>query len=141
MKIRIFVIDDEKMITDLFVDLFDENEYEVIVSDEPTSCMVYNGSTCKHEYACGDILFVDKDMPNMNGLEFIEHMDRKGCKGLTKNKVLMSGNISEQEEELAKELGCRVLHKPVSIYTILSLVEEMKKSIPLDRRLEALSSL
>ena len=141
MKIRIFVVDDEKMITTMFEDLFNDQEYEVIVAAEPTSCMVYNGQRCTHEYACGDILFVDKDMPKMNGLDFIKHMGEKGCKGLTKNKVLMSGNISEQEERLAIELGCRVLHKPFPLSSVLALVEEMKKSIPPERKLEPLSSL
>ncbi len=144
MKIRIFVIDDEKMITTMFKDLFNEQEYEIIVADEPTSCMVYNGNQCKHEYSCGDIFFIDKDMPKMNGIEFIEfieYMGKKGCKGLMKNKVLMSGNISEKEVKLAKEFGCRVLHKPFSLSSVLALVEEMKESIPPDRRIEPLSSL
>lgn len=87
---------------------------------------------------CADILFVDKHMPKMSGLEFIEHMESKGCKGLTRNKVVMSGALTEQDRQKAKSLGCIVVNKPITLAEVDTLIEEMKQTISLDRRLAEL---
>ena len=135
MKLRIFVIDDEPCITDTFNWHLSEQGHEVICIAEPTSCSVYQGKECDHQHPCGDILFIDKNMPRMSGLEFIEHMKGKGCKGLTQNKVVMSGSLEQVDIDKAIELGCIVVDKPITFDQIDELIEEMRKAIPADRKL------
>ncbi len=77
-------------------------------------------------------------MPEMSGLEFIEHMKNKGCKGLTQNKVVMSGSLENSDIEKAIELGCVVVNKPITFDQIDELIETMKKEIPADRKLAKL---
>jgi len=139
MKLRIFVIDDEPCITDTFNWHLTDQGHEVICVAEPTTCHVYQGQECDHEHPCGDILFVDKNMPKMSGLEFIEYMRNKGCKGLTKNMVVMSGSLEQSDIQKATELGCIVVNKPITFDQIDELIEEMKKSISKDRKLAELS--
>lgn len=135
MKLRIFVIDDEPCITDTFNWHLTDQDHEVICVAEPSSCSVYQGQECDHERPCGDILFIDKNMPKMTGLEFIEQMLEKGCKGLTQNKVVMSGALERVDIEKAKELGCIIVNKPITFNQLDELIEEMKKVIPKDRKL------
>jgi CheY-like chemotaxis protein len=138
VQLRIFVIDDEECITDTFNWHLTEQGHEVICVAEPTACRVYQGLECDHQDPCGDILFVDKNMPKMSGLEFVEHMKNKGCKGLTQNKVVMSGSLENSDIEKAVELGCVVVNKPITFDQIDELVETMRKEIPADRKLAKL---
>ncbi|PLX71677.1 MAG: hypothetical protein C0614_14290 [Desulfuromonas sp.] len=135
MKLRIFVIDDEPCITDTLNWHLSDQGHEVICAPEPTSCSIYQGGQCDHEHPCGDILFVDKSMPKMSGLDFVEHMNKKGCKGLAQNKVVMSGALEQKDIQKALELGCTVVHKPITLDQIDAMIEEMKKAIPSDRKL------
>lgn len=135
MKLRIFVIDDEQCITDTFNWHLSDQGHEVICVAEPTACRVYQGHECNHEDPCADIVFVDKNMPKMTGLEFIEHMNNKGCKGMAQNKVVMSGSLNQADIEKAKELGCIIVNKPITFDQVDELINEMKKRIPLNRKL------
>ena len=140
MKLRVFVIDDEPCITETFNWHLSDQGHEVICVAEPTSCSVYEGGQCDHEHPCGDILFVDRNMRKMTGLEFVAHMTRKGCKGLVQNKVVMSGGLSQEDIDKAAELGCVVVEKPITLDEIDALIERLKKDIPPDRKLADLSA-
>jgi CheY-like chemotaxis protein len=52
-------------------------------------------------------------MPNMSGLEFIEHQKSMGCK--ITNLAVMSGRWTDEEREHAKRLGCHTFNKPFKI--------------------------
>ena len=73
----------------------------------------------------------------MNGLDFIEMMEKRGCKGSIRNKILMSGNLELVDLEKAKSLGCRVFQKPVSLNVIDELIFEIEESIPDNEQLMA----
>ena len=141
MKLRIFVIDDEKSIRDTFQWHLEENGHEVIVAEEPLICDLYRGCNCQGDDPCGDILFVDYQMPRMNGLEFIHMMHNRGCKGNPANKYLMSGNLNVVDMALVKALGCNLLQKPVTLEKIDQIVEEVKQRLPTDRQLTPLENL
>jgi CheY-like chemotaxis protein len=141
MKLRIFVIDDEECITYTMRLHLEELGHEVLTAPDPTLCPVYQGGMCDHDHVCGDIFFVDRHMPRMDGLTFIELMERRGCKGLTRNKVIMSGALTQEDLDRAKKLGCTALGKPVPLDEITRLIEEMEKSVPADRKLADLSGI
>ena len=104
--------------------------HEVITAPEPTSCEVYQGHICNQESPCGDALIIDYNMPKMTGLEFIEQMSKKGCKGLAANKFLMSGNITDICRKKVQELDCSLAQKPIELSdlkTWLDVVQERKR--------------
>ena len=139
MKLRVFVFDDKENILIVLKRHLEFQGHEVICANEPTACQAFQGNVCDHNYPCGDILLTDNKMPNMTGLEFIEHMRNRGCKGLSKNKIVMSGLFSKSEREKANELGCHILFKPITVEEIDELIEKIQKTILPDRTLMDLS--
>ncbi len=82
MRIRAVVIDDEDVIRDLFFYIMKKRGYEVYTSSEPLFCPIYLDCECPCpvEHICTTIVITDINMPNMTGLEFIEHQKKNGCK-------------------------------------------------------------
>jgi len=139
MNLRIFVVDDEECIRDTFKWHLESFGHEVLTAPEPLLCSVYQGHQCDHDDACGDVLLVDYNMPRMNGIEFIDQMAQRGCKGATENKFIMSGNTSDIDMAKARKLGCSVLDKPISLTQLELIIEEAKKRIDPARKLTELS--
>ena len=132
MSLTIFVIDKEESIQDTLKLHLEEEGHEVFTASEPSSCPVYKGHHCDKESPCGHALFISNQLGKMNGLDFIKMMEDRGCKGMMRNKVLMSGNIDMVDTDKAKSMGCIVLQKPVSLQTIDKIVQQVEESVPAD---------
>ena len=126
MSLRVFIIDDEECIRDSLKWYLEDLGHEVLTAPEPTSCEIYQGHDCSQEHPCGDALIIDYNMPKMNGLEFIELMKHRGCKGLTSNKLVISGNSVQICRNKVAELGCALAQKPISFAELDSWLEEVK---------------
>ena len=142
MKPRIIVFEDDEVNRKLIALVLEQKGYEVISSADPTICPLYSNleETCPHEDACGDFLLTDNRMPRMTGLDFVEAQSRRGCKGVVKNKAVVSGSWSPAEREKAENLGCKIFSKPYRIAEILEWLAEQEKKIPSDRKLAVLDA-
>jgi len=138
MPLRIFVIDREECIRDTFQLFLQDKGHQVITASEPEACLVYQGHDCTKDYPCGHVLFIGYNLPQMNGLDFIERMEERGCKGIMRNKILMSGNTTFIDMQKARQLGCRVLQKPVSLQAIERIISEIEVTVPADEALMAI---
>ncbi len=129
MRIRAVVIDDEDLIRNLIYDIMKKRGYEVYASSEPLLCPIYLGSkcSCPVEHFCTTIVITDIDMPNMTGLEFIEHQKSMGCK--VQNVAVMSGRWTGEEIEHAKSLDCHMFKKPFKIDEIEKWLNECEKKL------------
>ncbi|MBV1902510.1 MAG: response regulator [Marinosulfonomonas sp.] len=68
-----------------------------------------------------DCLVIDVHMPGMNGLELIERLNDAGV-GIP--VVLISGNMDDATEKLARRLGVtHLLRKPVPGATLIKIVK------------------
>ncbi len=96
-KLRAIVLDDDYVLRTLIDDVLKNRGYEVHCSSEPFFCPVYLDSKCPCpvEHYCTTIIITDINMPNMTGLEFIEHQKRMGCK--IQNVADMSGRWTDEE--------------------------------------------
>ena len=139
MKLRIIVIDDEVSIRNPMQWHLEDQGHEVLTAAEPQLCSVYQGCECKENHPCGDILFVDFNMPRMNGLELVELMAQKGCKGHPNNKIIMSGDTSAIDAAKAREFGCIIEQKPLSLQRIDEIIEQCKTRVSPERKLADLS--
>lgn len=131
---RILIIDTEESIRET-LDVFAEMlAYKATLAINPASCDVYSPSFCEcsKECACTEILLIDQNMPGMTGLELIQRQHEFGCKIAAKSKVVMSGVLTVEERQLATELGCFVMQKPVSfevLEQILNTIEEQGQEL------------
>jgi hypothetical protein len=51
-------------------------------------------------------------------------MERKGCHGASRNKIIMSGNTALIDKEKAEKLGCKIIQKPVRFNVIEQVLED-----------------
>ncbi len=127
-KIRAIVLDDDSVIRNLIYDILKDRGYEAHASSEPLFCPVYLDSecSCSVEHFCTTIIITDINMPNMTGLEFIEHQKSMGCK--VQNVAVMSGRWTNEELEHAKRLDCHMLKKPFKIDELEKWLNECEKN-------------
>ena len=129
MKLRIYVIDDEECIRDTFKWHLEAQGHEVFTASEPMLCDIYKGNCCSSESACTDILFIDYNMPRMTGLEFIELMSQRGCKGDPATRIIMSGNTTAIDMDLVRKLGCKVVQKPLTFDGLDKIILQIIKGL------------
>ena len=142
MRPRAIVIDDDESCRKLLSMVLERKGFEVVSLSDPGSCPLYQDveCICPHEHACGDLLITDNRMPRMTGLEFVEHQNRRGCKGIVGSKLVISGTWMPSEIDKAEQLGCAVLRKPYNLNQLLDWVEERVKQIPPGRQLTRLDA-
>ena len=137
MKIRAFIIDDDKQMREALTIILKDRGYEVYTFTQAHLCPIYLDKHCQcpQEHACGDILLSDIDMPRMNGIDFIEHQIKNGCKGIRQNKALMSGTWTDEQLNRARKLGCQTFQKPIRLEKLNEWLEECEKRIEPSRKL------
>jgi len=141
MKLRIFVIDDEESIRDTMEWHLEEQGHEVITAESPVVCDTCYANIRQDPKPCADLLFVDYQMANMTGLDFIERMSSRGCRMDPLTKYIMSGNISAIDMAKVESIGCNVLQKPVTFDEIDRIVENRLLHVNQDRKLNDLCEL
>ena len=124
-KLKIYIIDDEPCIRDSLTWFLESLGCEVISESEPFSCQVYDGHSCGYDVPCADAILIDYQLPKINGLDFVEMQIKGGCKGKTKNILLMSGDITSIDKEKAEKLGCTVVQKPISLDYVRTWLESL----------------
>ena len=75
-------------------------------------------------------------MPTQTGLELMKDRKQRGCK--TKYRALMSGDWTDSNLKYAKELGCRVFHKPFNLNEMLQWLDKCHERIEPERELSKL---
>jgi CheY-like chemotaxis protein len=141
MKLRIFIIDDEESIRETYQMHLESLGHEVIALPDPSFCSVYMGAVCKVDNAFADILIIDYSMPRMNGLRLLELMEKKGGLTAARFKMILTGDATQIDQDVAKRLGCEVRQKPMRLSELEEWVNMLAKDIPADRKLVDLSSI
>jgi CheY-like chemotaxis protein len=138
VRIRAIVLDDDYVMRTLIYDILKNRGYEAYASSEPFFCPVYLDSECPCpvEHLCATIIITDINMPNMTGLEFIEHQKKNGCK--IQNIATMSGIWTDEEIEHAKRLGCHIFKKPFEIDEIEKWLDGCEKKLDPNSKLSDL---
>lgn len=120
MPPKVFLIDDEECIRDSIKWFLDDLGYDVVVANMPENCDVFHGHDCTKENPCGHALIIDHNMPSTNGIDFIEQLIKRGCKGMVSNMLVISGDIRQVDIDKATRIGCTVMQKPVSFKTLVA---------------------
>lgn len=135
MRIRILVFDDDPAIRQVFQTLCDHRGYEVLTFAEPGLCPLHVNHRCQCEAGttCADIIISDLQMPNVQGLEFLESLRAKGCR--CRGIALMSGGWTPKDAERAEGLGFKLFAKPFHIHEVLEWLDTVAESTSAARQL------
>jgi len=118
--------------------ILEDRGYEVFDSSDPLFCPIYLDCecVCPRGHLCTTIIISDINMPNMTGLEFIEHQKNNGCK--VQNVAVMSGCWTDEEREHAKRLGCQTFNKPFKIDEIKKWLDACESRLGANSKLSDL---
>ena len=135
---RAIVLEDDYLLRTLIDGALKDRGYEVHGSSEPFFSPIFLESKCSCPVGthCTNIIITDINMPNMTGLEFIEHQKRNGCK--IQNVAMMSGGWKDEEIEHAKSLGCHIFEKPFKFDEIEKWLDDCEKKFDPDNKLSDL---
>ena len=109
------IIEDELCVRESLTWFLEDLGHEVNAGVAPFDCDVYKGHDCSRNAACTDVLLIDQHLPGMKGLDFIESLVKRGCKGISANILLMSGDSTSIDLEKATALGVTVVQKPMNL--------------------------
>jgi CheY-like chemotaxis protein len=115
---RVVIIDDEPALSKLLAKMVSDLGYDVMVSTDARSSHTY-------ELRQSDIVFVDIQMPHVDGFQVLEQLARQNVKC---SIVLMSGQGErlDQAEKLTKKLDLQlvgVLEKPFRLPDVELVLE------------------
>jgi DNA-binding response OmpR family regulator len=115
-KLKFLVVDDKKVIGDMFDFILKHSGHDIVVCQDPDSAL----ETAKKERF--DLAFLDIIMPQGDGIELLEKL-RQIAPRLP--VVMMSGFTVDEKRQRAKELGVDVcLKKPFDF-------DEVRKAVKL----------
>lgn len=139
-KLRIIILDDDDVILQLFQDYFSGENYEVVASNKPAVCPVYDAGrdACPGTRACADIFVTDYKMPGMDGLQLIREQLRRGCSLDARNRALITGMYDDKLKRESERLRCALFEKPFLFSDLKAWVEECAKRVDLSRPLAML---
>ena len=135
---RILIFEDNDILRSILKDLLEELAYEVTTFSNPGLCPLYGSiiHDCPLDEACSDVIISDVNMPAQTGLELMRERKRKGCKA--KYRALISGDWTDSDLKDAKELGCRVFHKPFNLKEMLQWLNQCNEQLDQERKLSKL---
>lgn len=137
MKLRVLIFEDDENIRQLLWTLSDRRGYETFTFPDPGLCPLHVADTCpcSGSETCADVIISDLKMPNVDGINFIKGMKKKGCK--CHHIALMSGSLTENDMLSVNQIGVKLLKKPFELKELIEWFEEIEKSIDEDRKLAA----
>ncbi len=105
-KLRIILLEDNDNLRTVMTMLLTGRGYEVFSFSKPTVCPLQAQPACRcgRNQACTDVILTDLDMPEIDGMRFIEVLKKKKCK--CRHVAVMSGNLTADDMYQAVRLGC-----------------------------------
>ncbi|MEE4254069.1 MAG: response regulator [Desulfuromusa sp.] len=124
MPLKVLVLDDDVQFLNLTEAYLEDKGFEVSAYLQvPRPMLEKVAEYCPLGDPIYDLILVDNDMPDMKGIEFLEYIQKKGCKISNTRKAILSGCLSSDERNRAKELGVKVFDKPCSLDVLDKWIE------------------
>ncbi len=115
---RILIAEDEDTLRELLKDLFESHEFQVSTAKDGFEVI-----NIIEKDPFFDLLIIDKKMPNMDGLESIEELNRLG---LTIPIILATGSSSEEMKTYEQKYNItQTIKKPYRFDELLSIVNKI----------------
>jgi len=110
----VILIDDDPQVLEVLRELVQRRGYEVMTYDSPMACPLYTSTlaSCASEYVYPNIVISDVDMPNVNGMDFIEKVYQNGYKDI-RYALLTGKGIEKVNLSRMAKFGTRFFEKPL----------------------------
>jgi DNA-binding NtrC family response regulator len=89
--------------------------------------------------ACADIIITDFRMPQINGIELLNHQTSRGCAIDINNKAVISGDLPEVHMDNISKLAGTFFKKPFSLEELYAWTQECLSRIDLSEPLGSYS--
>ncbi len=133
MRLRALIFDDDPVVRRMWWMLLDQRGYEVFSFPNPGQCPLFHAPECTDPQAgaFADRIGTDLEMPEVKGLDFVEGFLKKGyrCHAL----AMISGVWTEAHVSRARQIGCKLLTKPLKIDEVARWLDEIEPGIKPDR--------
>ncbi len=126
--IKILLLDDDELANELVVfilELADIKDYHICTSG--VKALEYL-KMCSSENNFPDVIFVDINMPGMNGFEFIEHYERDYRERSPESRVILLTNsvlANEKKQAMQHESVHGFWNKPLTHERLKKLVDSI----------------
>lgn len=124
-RLKIIIIEDEESIRETMKWHFEDLGHEVIAASAPDFCRELNPQQCTATKRCGDLLFIDQNLPGVTGLEFVRWLFSEGCQLSPGHVWIMTGALTAAVRAEAALLGCNAVAKPFSLVEAEKLVRQV----------------
>lgn len=125
-KLRILIFEKDQNISTLLSNLLTFFEHDVITYTDPTLCKLYTTSQCDctQDSPCADVIFINSQLTEMDGLDFLRRQRTRGCKAPSQNVAIIGPEMNGPQATVAKELGCRFFKYPLFSRDIINWLNE-----------------
>jgi CheY-like chemotaxis protein len=120
------IVDDDPMVRTALGHVLFAAGFEVVSFSSPGHCTLYTEASCPCSWrgSCPDLIVSDLDMPEVDGIRFVEHLKRKQCR--CKHIAVISGSWQEQDLLRVVPDGVMVFSKPFMFDRIWAWLDEVK---------------
>jgi len=118
-KLSVLIVDDEPAIVDAMQELLSMYDMKIVTAGHGAEALAHIQEGFKP-----DFVLTDYRLPEMNGVELISKIRAAVNEDLP--VVIMTGDTSAENIKDANLNNCTVLHKPVNIDQLLSLIRSIK---------------
>ena len=90
--------------------------FNPICISDPFACQALKAGDkkCSNQSPCANILLVDNDLPEIDGLSILAEQGMNGCQISPDHKALMVKSISDVNLGQVGLVGCHLIEKPVN---------------------------
>lgn len=138
MRLRAVIIDDVESVRYSMRLHLEALGHEVVTLDSPAMLPCCLAETCPSSGPCHDVLFVDYNMPKMDGLEFLEGQVQRQCKQPDWTRFLFSGYSEAIDAARLAATGSELLVKPLRLSEINQVLTRVREKLDPQRQLQPL---
>ena len=120
------LIDDEPIMLAIIGEELRNKGYEVETYGSAYKCVASHHGKCPCSN-CPDVILTDFEMPQMNGVEYLNLLNRRKCP--CRHIALMTGDtLDDARFHKIKKRGVKLFRKPFSITDIIGWVSLIQKT-------------
>ena len=127
-RMKVVVIDDDPGVLHSLQTVLNHKGCDVLTFHNPSTCPMHygQGCPCLLSAPCPDMILADYDMPTVNGFQFLERLNHRGCK-CRHVAVMTASDISEPDLVRMSKWGVRLIFKPFDLEQLNNWIDQIKR--------------